>query len=147
MKSQKSSILCYIFSHFVSIYIEYCHFYVYVLEYKHKVLCGISDIFSWQTIWDLSKKFCRWESKLSFSKYTKSENRQIWAIFPTFRPFHVNILNFLRFSCYCISTVSEIFKNQKSSDFELYMSHFGQFHVNILHFHDFRVMVKARDLR
>ena len=47
-------------------------FRVYVWWFKHKVLCGISDIFPRQTIRVLLKFFCRWESKMSFAKYTKS---------------------------------------------------------------------------
>jgi hypothetical protein len=90
-----------------------------------------SQIFSWQTIWDLSKLFCRWESELSLSKYAKSENRHIWAIFFTFCPFHVNILNFSRFPCYGTSTVSEIFQIRNRQIWAIYLI-FCPFYANIL---------------
>ena len=84
------------------------------------MLCGISDIFPRQTIWDLYKTFCRWEWKLSFSKYTKSEIIQIYAIFTEFMIDLHQILPILGFTCYGTSTGcsagSQIFFLDKQSE-------------------------------
>ena len=72
---------------------------IHMLLYKHKVLCGISDIFPRQTIRDLLKIFCRWESKLSFSKYTKSKitdlccfSRDLYSFISNIASFRVYVL-------------------------------------------------------
>ena len=76
IQNQKSSNLCRIIDVYGRFISNIVIFRIYVLLCKHKVLCGISDIFPRQTIRDLLKFFCRWESKLSFSKYTKSKSTQ-----------------------------------------------------------------------
>ena len=53
---------------------QFCSFFTFgVFECRDKVLCGISDNFSWQTIWDLSKKILLEEiqGSLKFSDFHK----------------------------------------------------------------------------
>jgi len=46
-----------------------------------KVLCGVSDIFPWQTIWDLSKKFQLRRNICSHKKIGNPQNMQFIPIF------------------------------------------------------------------
>jgi len=113
--------ICYIYWVYDRFTSNIANFRVYVLWYKHWVLCGISDIFPRQTIRDLLKTFCRWESKLSFSKYTKSKIiqfvlyfRRLWSILPQILPtFRIYIL---RYKHKVLCGISYIFSRQTIRD-------------------------------
>ena len=57
-----------------SIHVNFCKFPCRSDLCKDKMLCGISDNFSWQTIWDLSKQFLLEEiqASLKFSDFHKT---------------------------------------------------------------------------
>jgi len=55
-------------------------FRIWVFLNSHEVPCGISDIFSWQTIWDLSKIFSALrKSKISLT-CTISQNQHFMSV-------------------------------------------------------------------
>jgi len=73
--------LCLLYGHLSSILGLYIVFFrIWVFLNSHEVPCGISDIFSWQTIWDLSKKISALgKSQLSLTSAI-SQNQHIMSI-------------------------------------------------------------------
>jgi len=65
----------------------------------HKVLCGSSDIFPGQTIWDLSKKFWAPANSQLLRKNTKIKNLIIMSNFLSLLPILVVLYTFLKNQC------------------------------------------------
>jgi len=73
-KSTKVTEICF-YPRFYVIYTQYNVILSFEILCLMKVLCGVSDIFPWQTIWDLSKIF---SSAEIFALTKKSDNPQKW---------------------------------------------------------------------
>jgi len=67
---------------------------------QHKVLCGISDNFPWQTIWDLSKKISALQKSLLLQPDQKSQICHFCVIYLNFMPSQAHIWCISDFSCF-----------------------------------------------